>query len=245
MAKQAPDDRLVFLDLETTGLDPDRDKVLEVGVIVVGCDLRVRGGVPHEFQSFVGYPGGYPLRHLVNDKFVLQMHTDSGLCEAYDALSTTHRLQMAAVVERKVVQFLEEQHQFKPGTATLAGFCPQFDMSFLRRHMPILTRMFDYRHVDVSTIRGLLRRWVDPGIDTHVSKLASSPTDVKHRAVSDCYGALRELALYQAHLFDVDGFGRLQPEDVRTPPVICNAYIPGHHSGRCKLIAGHTGDHDE
>jgi len=194
MSKSTPDPRLVFLDLETTGLDPERCHILEIGVVIVDpVTLKpLRSPGRQEFpllQRCVVEPPwryyGVAARKALGD-YVFEMHTKSGLLAELSCCSL-------ADAERTVCDVLHEAG-IPYGSATLAGFCPQFDMAFLKRHMPTLAGWFDYRHVDVSTLRGLVRRWASPEIDDF---LREKNGETKHRTIEDCYEAISELQFYR------------------------------------------------
>lgn len=192
MSKSAPDPRLVFLDLETTGLDPNRDSILELGFIVVtGTTLSNMAQSGWLVEPPWAHPEG--ARRKLGD-YVFDMHTKSGLL--HDLREEHFKL---VQVERAACETLHRLG-FEYGKATLAGYCPQFDHSFLKVHMPTLAGWFDYRHVDVSTLRGLMRRWLGPEIDAY----SKAHGETKHRALDDCREAISELAFYKQFI-DLDG----------------------------------------
>jgi len=194
---------LVFLDLETTGLEPTRDSILEIGIVVVdGLSLSKLSA-----WSALVQPPWHALRrtdarHAAERRrlgeYVYRMHEKSGLLAALSASDAS--VLPLCDAEQQACEFLT-RWGIEYGKATIAGFCPQFDMGFLKAHMPTLAGWFDYRHVDVSTIRGVVRRWVGPEIDAHM-KARAGETD--HRAVADCFEAINELAFYKQFM-DLDG----------------------------------------
>lgn len=198
--KPAPDPRLVFLDLETTGLEPGQDSILEIGMVV--CDIR---------QSFD--PGvrwsvsvkAKPAALAMMSEYVRGMHTMNGVLVALDGGVSLSEAETAAC------HFLNTQ-SFEHGRVTMAGYGPHFDRAFLKKHMPALHDFFDYRMIDVSTIRGLMRRLVDPDIDSRIAPVLAGYQ--QHRAISDCLAALDELAYYSKHLLDVDGLRKALMEIV-------------------------------
>jgi len=191
MSKKAADPRLVFLDLETTGLSAEHDSILEIGIVIV--DLRQSWEPLAQWSTLVK---AKPAALAMMSDYVRAMHEQSGLLAALDGGVSLGEAESAAT------HFLNDQH-FEYGTATLSGYGPHFDRAFLHKHTPTLHGCFDYRMVDVSTLRGLVRRLVDPNIDESILPvLAGGP---KHRAISDCYAALNELCYYGKTLFDCDG----------------------------------------
>lgn len=195
--KKSHDPRLVFLDIETTGLSPESDVILEVGIVVTTPSLTV-----------VGYPWGGAVctpnaESLIESEYVRAMHKSSGLLN--DVLLSGASM---AEVETAALRFLMSL-DFAPGTATMAGFGPHFDRAFLRAQMPALEAFFDYRMIDVSTLRGLARRLVNPDIDKKLRGVIGEP---KHRAVADSFAAISELELYCKFLLDLDGFRKAMQE---------------------------------
>jgi oligoribonuclease len=198
MPKKAADPRLVFLDLETTGLEPEQDAILEIGMVV--CDIRESFAPLAEWSVPVKTK---PATLAMMSDFVRGMHQMSGVLVALEGGVSLREAESAAA------HFLNEQN-FTYGTVTMAGYGPHFDRAFLKKHMPTLHNFFDYRMVDVSTLRGLVRRLVDPDIDSHIAPVLAGYQ--KHRAISDCYAACDELAFYSKYLFDVDGLRKAMME---------------------------------
>lgn len=178
------DPRLVFLDLETTGLDPERDQILELGLVVTTPELEEIAA----WSSVIGHDA-HP-EDLVPDAFVRAMHEKSGLIEDIRrqvmlsswrerASEPPHRT--PTYVERTALSVLRD-FGLARGT-TLAGFSVHFDRSFLHRHMPTLDRFFDYRMLDVSALKCLEDRWVGE----------RPKTEPAHRALPDCRAAIEYL----------------------------------------------------
>lgn len=192
--KKTPDTRFVFLDLETTGLDPDREQILEIGIIVVSLELEEIGA-----WSRVVPVHGEP-EDLIESEFVREMHTKNGLLRDVRNEDLVRRLGgfslpgMISTIQHDALDFLR-LHDFVHGTATLTGYCPHFDRSFLKVHAPALERFFTYRMIDVSTLRGLTRRWTRPEIDA-IRKAKVGET--AHRVLEDCREALAELREYRS-----------------------------------------------
>lgn len=192
------DDRIVFLDLETTGLDPKRDVILEIGIVVariVALDSTYIE-VLSKHSAVVYVPD--VLERLADNPKVLQMHTDNGLLhEVADPRSAS-----LEAVERTVLDVLRELC-LPEGKTTLAGSSVWFDRGFLREHMPTLERFFFHRMLDVSAIRVVAELAVDPRIGERLRAIFGQ---VEHRAEHDCLGSIQELSLYLQTFLDPAGF---------------------------------------
>lgn len=172
---------LVWLDLEMTGLDPDRDRILEIAVIVTdGVLSRVLEGPDfaiHQPDSILAGMDAWNRKH----------HTESGLVER--VARSEHD---APAAEARILEFLRER--LEPGLAPLAGNSVHQDRAFLRRWMPRLHEFLHYRNVDVSTLKELARRWA-PEV------LAEAPPKAgAHRALDDIRESIRELEHYRSRL---------------------------------------------
>lgn len=214
--------QLVFLDLETTGLHPQRDAILEIGIALV----HPVGMTTHStFRSLVEPPWGSrvvgmpkPAREAIIrqhlDGVVFDMHTKSGLLQELAESAGDGRLRYVEAVERAFCTYLSDAG-IEYGAATIAGFCPQFDMGFLKVHMPVLAGWFDYRMLDVSSYRSAMRRWVGPEIDAYFKRLHP---ETKHRVIADCHEAIDELCFYKRFI-DLDGMRKdIAPPVEAVPP---------------------------
>lgn len=177
---------LIWMDLEMTGLDPERDRILEIAVIVTSGDLVTvdRGPdlVIHQEDALLDGMDAWNTDH----------HGRSGLTDLVRASTLDEK-----AAEREVIGWLSER--CKSGSVPLAGNSVHQDRAFLRRYMPDLHDFLHYRNVDVSTIKELLRRWA-PGI------LAKAPTKTgAHRAMGDLEESIRELAYYRSDAFALKG----------------------------------------
>ncbi len=174
---------LVWVDLEMTGLDPDRDRIVEIAVIVTDGRLeRLEEG-----PDIVLGVDAQVLAAM--DPIVVAMHETSGLTPAIRASSAT-----VAQAEGAVLDFVR---RFVPDarTAPLAGNSIHADRAFLRRHMPALEAHLHYRNVDVSTIKELARRWYPHALDAAPRKAGG------HRALADIRESIDELRYYRQAIF--------------------------------------------
>lgn len=178
MAEQA---QLVWIDLEMTGLDPERDVIIEIASVVTDSELDVVAEGPVVAIA-------QPRERLdAMDEWNRTHHGASGLLERVRASRVTERDAEAATLG-----FLE-QHVEK-GAAPLCGNTIWQDRRFLARHMPELEGYLHYRNIDVSSIKELVRRWRPELMSGFVKKN-------EHRALADIRESIAELAYYREHFF--------------------------------------------
>jgi oligoribonuclease len=176
-------DRLVWIDCEMTGLDLQRDALIEIAALVTDGDLRVLGdGVDLVIHADESQLAGMP-------DVVREMHAHSGLTEEVRRSAISLR-----EAEEKVLAFVRE-HVPDPRTAPLAGNSIATDRGFLARDMPELDAYLHYRMVDVSSIKELCRRWF-PRVF-----YAKPEKGMAHRALADILESIRELDYYRRTLF--------------------------------------------
>jgi oligoribonuclease len=176
-------DRLVWIDCEMTGLDLQRDALIEIAALVTDGDLRVLGdGVDLVIHADEPLLAGMP--DVVRD-----MHARSGLTEEVRRSTVTLR-----EAEEQVLAYIRE-HVPDPRTTPLAGNSIATDRAFLSRDMPELDAHLHYRMVDVSSIKELCRRWF-PRVF-----YAKPEKGLAHRALADIQESIRELDYYRRTLF--------------------------------------------
>ena len=174
---------LAWIDLEMTGLDPDRHVIVEIASLVTDDDLTIVAEGP----DLVVHATAHQLGEM--DDFVTTMHTRSGLLPALSA--STISTQEA---ESATLAFLA-QHIDEAGTVPLAGNSIGTDRRFLATFMPRIEDFLHYRSVDVSTVKELARRWAPEVASGAPAKQGS------HRALDDIKESVAELAYYRDHLF--------------------------------------------
>ncbi|NNU28057.1 oligoribonuclease [Isoptericola sediminis] len=182
MSPSNPNDRIVWIDCEMTGLDTRADALVEVAAVVTDSELNVLG----DGVDVVIRPPAEALEQM-ND-FVREMHTTSGLLTELDAGTTL------ADAEARVLAYVRE-YVPEVRKAPLAGNSVGTDKVFLERDMPELTGHLHYRIVDVSSVKELARRWY-PRV-----YFASPPKDGGHRALADILESIDELRYYREALF--------------------------------------------
>ncbi len=174
---------LIWIDLEMTGLYPDRDRIIEVAVVVTDANLttRVEGPVFAIHQSDATLDA--------MDNWNKGTHGKSGLIDRVKA-STVSEEQAAA----EVIAFLK---QYVPaGKSPMCGNSICQDRRFLANYIPSLEDFFHYRNLDVSTLKELARRW-KPGIIDGFKKAQA------HTALADIHESIDELVYYREHLLSL------------------------------------------
>ena len=181
----AGNDRLIWIDLEMTGLDTDSDSIIEIATVVTDAQLNVLAEGPE-------YAIGHSLATLeaMND-WNRNQHQRSGLWQR--VLDSTITLGQA---EAATVAFLQDW--IKGGVSPMCGNSICQDRRFLHRQMPRLERYFHYRNLDVSTIKELARRW-SPSVLEGVVKTSS------HTALSDVHDSIDELRHYRRFMGELAG----------------------------------------
>jgi len=171
---------LIWIDLEMTGLDPHKNVIIEIATLVTDANLNV-----------------------IEEGPILAIHQSDPVLAAMDEWNTTHHGQSGltervrksnitlAVAERLTLEFL--RRNVPPDTSPLCGNTIHQDRQFLYHYMPELEKYFHYRHIDVSTIKELAKRWVP--------KLPEIEKESKHLAMNDIYESIEELKYYRQHFF--------------------------------------------
>lgn len=187
-AHQAPPVRpnefnLVWIDMEMTGLDPDKDRVIEIAAIVTDPNLNVlaEGPVLAIHQPDEVLDG--------MDAWNKGTHGRSGLIDRVKASTVTE-----AQAEAEMIAFLS---RYVPaGKSPMCGNSICQDRRFMARHMPKLESFFHYRNLDVSTLKELCRRW-KPEL------IAGFKKHQLHTALADIRESVEELQYYREHFIKV------------------------------------------
>ena len=163
--------------MEMTGLDPDRDRIIEVAIVVTDSQLNTVAESPvlvvHQTDSV--------LEGM--DDWNKSTHARSGLIAKVKASTLAE-----AEVEQQYLDFLAQHLPSK--TSPICGNSICQDRRFLARHMPRLEAYFHYRNLDVSTLKELVKRW-KPELANGFSK------DSKHEALADIYDSIVEMKYYR------------------------------------------------
>ncbi len=174
---------LVWIDLEMTGLEPDRHVIIEIATLVTDSDLNLVAEGPElaikTSEADLAAMNQWNIDH----------HTNSGLLArvraSHVSLSEAQALTLA---------FLD-QHSVKRQTH-LCGNSVWQDRRFLRRYMPLVEDWFHYRIVDVSSIKELVKRW-NPALVKEIRK------NTEHRALADIRESVEELKFYRERFFRI------------------------------------------
>ena len=173
------DNNLVWLDCEMSGLDPERERLLEIAIVVTGPDLspRMEGPVIVIHQSDALLAG--------MDAWNKGTHGKSGLIDKVKASEVTE-----AQAEDVLIDFMKRY--VSKGIAPMCGNTIGQDRRFLLKYMPRFEAWFHYRNLDVSTLKELSKRW-KPEVYNSFKKQQS------HTALADVHESIDELAHYREH----------------------------------------------
>lgn len=179
-----PNDNLIWLDMEMTGLLPDSDRIIELAVVVTDAELNVIAESP----VIVVHQSDEVLDGM--DAWNKGTHGRSGLIDKVKASKTNE--------EQATAQMLEFLKQHVPaGKSPMCGNSICQDRRFMARYMQDLEKYFHYRNLDVSTFKELARRW-KPAIYSGFKKAS------KHEALADIYESIEELKYYREHFIKLD-----------------------------------------
>ncbi|HUF72527.1 MAG TPA: oligoribonuclease [Gammaproteobacteria bacterium] len=174
-------ENLIWIDLEMTGLDPDRDLIIEIATVVTDKHLVVlaEGPVLAIHQSDAILDG--------MDEWNRTQHSSSGLVERVKSSDVNEER-----AEQETLGFLRQYAE--PGLSPMCGNSICQDRRFLSRNMPELAAYFHYRNLDVSSLKILVQLWL-PDIAARFQKQST------HLALADINDSIRELRFYREKLF--------------------------------------------
>jgi oligoribonuclease len=174
-------DRLVWLDMEMSGLDPDKEKILEIAILITDGELEIVAEGP-----------------------VLVIHQSDEILDAMDSWNKGTHGKSGLIDKVKASQISDEQGQkicldflkehIKPNTSPMCGNTIHQDRRFMARYMPELEAYFHYRNIDVSTVKELCKRWQPQTAKLFTKKQA-------HTALADIVESVEELRFYRANFF--------------------------------------------
>jgi oligoribonuclease len=179
------DGRLIWIDLEMTGLDSRCDSIIEIATIVTDTSLETIAEGP---VLAIHHPDAV-LQAM--DNWNTRQHNDSGLTDRVRTSQVT-----TAEAERATLMFLQQHVAPKGSPMCGSGICQ--DRRFMAREMPLLEEFFHYRNLDVSTLKIIAGIWA-PDVLAGVSK------NSEHLALADIRDSIAELRHYREHLLKLDG----------------------------------------
>ncbi len=172
---------LVWIDLEMTGLSPENDRIIEIATIVTDIHLQIVGEGP----EIVIHQSDEKLDAM--DEWNTNTHGESGLIEKVRESTIDEQ-----EAERRTLAFV--RRYATKNRSPLCGNAICQDRRFLDRYMPELSKYLHYRHLDVSTIKELAKRW-RPDLVDHQNKKS------RHRAKDDILESIEELRRYRDNFF--------------------------------------------
>jgi len=173
---------LIWIDLEMTGLVPEKDIIIEIATVVTDANLNVLAEGP----SLAIHQDNKYLESM--DEWNTRQHTKSGLVQRVKESEIS-----VNEAEKQTLDFVMKY--VDPGTSPMCGNSICQDRRFLYNYMPKLEKFFHYRHIDVSTLKELAVRWKPDVVSTSFKQS-------KHLALSDIYDSINELKHYREHFID-------------------------------------------
>jgi oligoribonuclease len=170
---------LIWLDMEMTGLDPERDRILELAIVVTNSHLQTVAESP----VWVVHQPAVVLQGM--DEWNTQTHGKSGLTQRSRDSTLSD-----ADVQAEALAFIAEY--VPKNTSPMCGNSVHQDRRFMLKYMPKLEAYFHYRNLDVSTLKELAARWAPEVKKSFVKK-------TRHQALADVYESIDELKHYREH----------------------------------------------
>ncbi|MAC46131.1 oligoribonuclease [Oceanospirillum beijerinckii] len=173
-------DNMVWIDLEMTGLEPERDTIIEIATVVTDPELNIIAEGP--------VLAIYKPKAVMDEmgEWCTKQHGSSGLTKRVLESKVTMR-----EAERQTLEFLKQHAE--PGKSPMCGNSIHQDRRFLYKEMPELEKFFHYRHLDVSSVKELAKRWY-PDVAKSMKKSGS------HLAMDDIKDSINELRHYREHM---------------------------------------------
>ena len=174
-------DNLIWIDLEMTGLDPDKEKIIEIATLVTDSNLNIIAEGPNLIIS--------QSKEILDsmDEWNQNQHGSSGLIDEVIKSNITEQ-----VAEIETLDFISKYVGEK--ISPMCGNTVSHDRRFLSKYMPELENYFHYRHIDVSSVKELIVRWMN--------QAQSYQKNSNHRALDDIKDSINELKHYKKLLFE-------------------------------------------
>ena len=172
---------LIWIDLEMTGLDPEKEKIIEIATLVTDSDLNVLAEGPNLIIS--------QSKDILDamDEWNQNQHGSSGLIEEVIKSNITEQ-----IAEIETLDFISKY--VGENVSPMCGNTVSHDRRFLSKYMPELESYFHYRHIDVSSVKELIVRWMN--------QAQSYQKNSNHRALDDIKDSINELKHYKKLLFE-------------------------------------------
>lgn len=182
-----PYENLGWLDIETTGLDPNGDAILEIGCVITTTDLEFLAS-----KSFLLVPTR-DVCDCTLSQYVMDMHDASGLWTDLKAAEASDSLVSIESATQSIVDLMGEYDALG---SPMCGSTVSFDRGFLKIQAPaLLSKAFHYRNIDVSTLKNVFAVHF-PGVPKYVKP------ESNHRAIGDLYDSIAEYQHYIGHISD-------------------------------------------
>lgn len=214
----------VIVDIETSGLDPDKHTILELGILLLDYDLNEVASysaivsdhlaIAHldwletTARAAEAHPRGSAEYQQVFKGAVLchEMHQRSGLAAEIRAAHAAGPGKSLSDIEVEASEFLAHHHLGPHHPLPMTGSSVHFDRGFLATHAPDLNAMFHYRNVDISSFKGVLNIYRADLVDLREQTLAPQGL---HRALPDCRDTAEEYRFYLRNVFSVAALPRV------------------------------------
>ncbi len=172
---------LAWIDMEMTGLNPEKEGIIEIASVVTDADLKILSNGP----NLVIHQPAKLLKSM--DDWNQKQHKLSGLIEEVKSSKIS-----VAKAEKMTLDFISEYCVQKQ--TLLCGNAVHHDRRFIIKYMPKLNEFLHYRHIDVSAVKSLINLWYPKNRDIPQKKKA-------HRALDDIRESIEELRFYRTHYF--------------------------------------------